>query len=458
MSKRIYISFLLLFVFALGETFAQGEPIYLTNASFEDMARPGIPPRGWYDCGRINFPNETPPDVHPEFPVPSFGVSKVAYEGGTYLGMVVRENDSWESVAQRLKTPLRAGQCYSFSIALATSKKYISKIRGSEESVNFVKPLKLRIWGGNGYCEKKELLAESGMVNNEDWEEFDFKLEPKQRANYIILEAFFKTPTLSPPNGNILLDNASAFLPIPCDEDAKPVAKKPVVQITNPGASRKRVEENFYELVTRVTNVKEKRKILLKVNGRNNRDFIFNPITNQMSVRLKLKEGINKISVRASNAAGNAKDEATIVYEPPVVTNKPVAKPEPEEPKIFRGEVLEPGKTLSINELSFKVDSYKILEDSKPALDDIFKFMQKNRKVSVEIGGHTNRFCDSEYCQELSTNRARAVVDYLISKGVDKNRLSFKGYGKTKPITLSKSATAQKKNQRVEIKIVSVGS
>ena len=83
---------------------AQDDPIELNNPSFEDFARASKEPRGWYDCG---FPGETPPDVQPSG---GFEVFKPAYEGRTYLGMVVRDNDTWESVAQRLSRPLQGGQ------------------------------------------------------------------------------------------------------------------------------------------------------------------------------------------------------------------------------------------------------------------------------------------------------------------------------------------------------------
>ena len=134
MSKRFFIACFSILLFAFGEIFAQaGQPIQLSNPSFEDFARPGQQPRGWYDCGEINYPLETAPDVHPiddESGRNNFGVTKKAFDGDTYLGMVVRENDSHESVAQRLKKSLIPGKCYSFSIYVSTSKIYKSGIRG----------------------------------------------------------------------------------------------------------------------------------------------------------------------------------------------------------------------------------------------------------------------------------------------------------------------------------------
>ncbi len=455
MSKRFLIACLSILLFSFGETSAQGDqPIELSNPSFEDFARPSNTPRGWYDCGDINYPLETAPDVHPSGGVePSFGVTSKAHDGDTYLGMVVRSNDSHESVSQRLKKPLMPGKCYSFSIYVATSKVYKSQIRGSKEFVDFVTPIKLSIKGGAGFCDPAVTLAETKLIDHAEWKEYTFKFEPKRKISYIVLEARYQTPTFNPPNGNILLDNASAIQPIPCDES---LVQKPIVKITTPSASSKDVKTKNYKLIANVKNVKEKRKILLKVNGKNSRSFTYNSATGKLTSNLRLKEGINKIVVKAANTGGNASDETTINYEIPVV--EPVAVVEPKS-EIEEGlGDLKKGETISVDQLNFEINSFKITNDSRPALNDIFKFLNENANVSVEIGGHTNRFCDTDYCQTLSTNRAKAVVDFLVQKGIPSNRLTYRGYGKTQQITFSKNAEMQKQNQRVEIKILSLGS
>ncbi len=456
MSKRFFIACLSILLFSFGETLAQGEPIELNNSSFEDFARPGQQPRGWYDCGDINFPLETPPDVHPiddDSGRNNFGVTKKAFDGDTYLGMVVRENDSYESVAQRLKKPLMPGKCYSFSIYVATSKIYKSGIRGSEEVVDFTTPIKLSIKGGLGFCDNAVSLGTTKLITHSDWKEYTFKFEPKRKITYIVFEASYQTPTFNPPNGNILLDKASAIQPIPCDEN---LVEKPIVEITSPSASPKTVKAKKYKLIANVKNVKEKRKILMKVNNRNNRSFTFNSATGKVTANLRLKEGANKIVLKAANSGGNDSDEATINYEIPVV--EPVAVEEPKSEIEEELSDLKPGETIRVDQLNFEINSFKITNDSRPVLNDIYNFLNENSRVSVEIGGHTNRFCDTEYCQTLSTNRAKAVVDFLVQKGIPSNRLTYRGYGKTQQITFSPSAEMQKKNQRVEIKILSLGS
>lgn len=453
MSKRFFIACLSILLFSLGEISAQGEPIELSNPSFEDFPRPSNTPRGWYDCGGINFPLETPPDVHPSGgEKPSFGVSLDAADGDTYLGLVVRENDSHESVSQRLKRPLQPGKCYSFSISVATSKIYKSGIRDSDEERDFITPIKLRIRGGNGYCRTDIPLAETKLITNNDWKEFTFKFEPNRKVTYIVLEAWYKKPTFNPPNGNILLDNASAIQPIPCDETLE---QKPIVKITTPSTSPIIVKTKKYKLIANVKNVKEKRKVLLKVNGKNIRSFTFNSANGKVTSNLKLKEGENKIIVKAANSGGNDSDDTTINYEIP---EKVIVEVVPETPLEKEFRELKTGETIRVDQLNFEINSFKITNDSRPVLDDIYKILNKNANVVIEIGGHTNRFCDTEYCQTLSTNRAKAVVDFLVQKGIPSNRLTYRGYGKTQQITFSKNAEMQKQNQRVEIKILSLGS
>lgn len=217
---------LLPFIFIGQNLIGQNGPIIIVNPSFEAIPGEGSlngpMPRGWYDCG---FPGETVPDVHPK-EGGAFQVTKESFDGNTYIGMVVRENDTWERISQRLTAPLEAGKCYEFSIALCRSELYVSPSRVDGEMKNYTTPAKLRIWGGASYCERSELLAESPMVVNTRWLKYDFRFEPAQTHNFFVLEVFYKTPTPFPYNGNILLDNASNIVPIPCKE-ATVVADKP---------------------------------------------------------------------------------------------------------------------------------------------------------------------------------------------------------------------------------------
>ena len=101
--------------------------IKLNNTGFEGTPGPGKNYiSGWKDCGRSRFPDESPVDLQPG----SFDVTLRPHEGRSYLGMVNRDNDTWESVTQQLIKPLKEGECYTFSLYLASSPKYKSNARG----------------------------------------------------------------------------------------------------------------------------------------------------------------------------------------------------------------------------------------------------------------------------------------------------------------------------------------
>ena len=158
--KTIHLLFLSLF--SLGVFAQKSESISLRNPSFEDFYRAGHPPRGWFDCGASG---ETPPDIHPGEP-PLFGVRTLPADGNTYLGMVVRDNDTKESIGQQLSSPLLAGHTYRFSIQLTQSEWYISRSRMTNKETNYTTPVVLRIYGGQSLCDRQELLAESPPIES----------------------------------------------------------------------------------------------------------------------------------------------------------------------------------------------------------------------------------------------------------------------------------------------------
>jgi hypothetical protein len=184
------------------------DTIWLKNPSFEDEPSHSHTPDGWFDCG---FAGETPTDIQPNG---LFGVIQTAFRDSTYVGMVVRDNNTWEAIGQKLKKPLRKNTKYAFSIYACQSEKYVSNSRITEKEVNYSTPAVIRIWLGNVECEKKELVAQSDGINFKNWKKLDFTIAPKDNYRYIIIEAYYIRVFKSVYNGNILIDNASAIVPI----------------------------------------------------------------------------------------------------------------------------------------------------------------------------------------------------------------------------------------------------
>ncbi len=473
MRQYFILSILLFLAFSSHQVMAQDQIIRLKNPSFEDIPRAGYPPQSWTDCG---FPGESPPDIQPG----EFGASKAAYDGNTYMGLVVRDNDSWERVSQRLSKPIQADQCYSFSMFLARSNIYLSASQLTNTMVQYSTPCVLRIWGGDDRCSKNERLAESELVTSNDWRQFDFKFEPTQTHTYILFEVFYKTPTLFPYNGNILLDNASPITPISCDEEIMAV-KVPEVDFVVPESTMK-VDDKGITVQAQIKQVSPDINITFTMNGKANTNFDFNPNTGVFQADLrKFKKGKNTLVLKAANQGGVSEDRATLIYElpkpavadvavtppppPPAYEAPTPSKETPTKPAVVKEDKkiegiarkdMKKGQTIKLSKLYFGINQSTIGANSYGALNEIYDFLKYNEDVVIEIGGHTNGNCDDEYCDELSKTRAKAVADYLAKKGIAGERLEYKGYGKRNPISSNKTAVGRKKNQRVEIKILSM--
>ena len=387
-----------------------GDPVALGNGSFEDIPRQAQAPSGWYDCG---FSGESAVDVHPASvrqgdTASFFNVTHAAFDGNTYLGMVVRDNETYEAVGQRLREPLQAGKCYTFSVYLARAKQYVSQSRVSDVPANYDTPAKLRIWGGSSYCNRKEIIAESAPVKNVEWLQYNFRFEPKTTHTYLLLEAYYKTPMLVPYNGNLLLDAAGKIVPVACQEDDVPeqpldddlLADVPEQTVTPPRPPAPKPP--------------------------------------------------------AAQPAPTQRAEAIASTQPTPPRPRPAAEAAPKLEGLSRQQ-LRAGSVVSIEKLYFKADSSAINMASLPVLDQVYDFLDAHDDVVIEVGGHTNGQPPHEFCDALSAARAEAVVDYLAGKGIPRQRLYAKGYGKRRPRATNRTATGRRRNQRVEIKVLSVG-
>jgi len=115
---------------------------------------------------------------------------------------------------------------------------------------------------------------------------------------------------------------------------------------------------------------------------------------------------------------------------------------------------IETGKSVVMKNIFFDTDSYNIKSESYTELDKLVSFMTLNSGIKVEIGGHTDNVGQKDYNLTLSENRAKSVYDYIVSKGISKERLSYKGYGMTKPIVDNDTLENRAKNRRTEFKII----
>ncbi|NNE08148.1 MAG: OmpA family protein, partial [Gemmatimonadetes bacterium] len=105
----------------------------------------------------------------------------------------------------------------------------------------------------------------------------------------------------------------------------------------------------------------------------------------------------------------------------------------------------------NLNGVHFEFNSAKLKLGSQQILDELVRALKANPDVNVQIEGHTDDVGSASYNKDLSGKRAKAVVDYLISKGINGSRLSPQGYGEERPIASNKTPEGRLENRRVEV-------
>jgi outer membrane protein OmpA-like peptidoglycan-associated protein len=111
------------------------------------------------------------------------------------------------------------------------------------------------------------------------------------------------------------------------------------------------------------------------------------------------------------------------------------------------------GSTTVLRNVFFETASYALKKESEVELDKLAEFLKLNATVSGEIAGHTDNVGDRKMNQTLSENRAKTVHQYLVNKGIDPARLTFKGYADLQPLVPNDSDVNRAQNRRTEFRI-----
>jgi OOP family OmpA-OmpF porin len=131
----------------------------------------------------------------------------------------------------------------------------------------------------------------------------------------------------------------------------------------------------------------------------------------------------------------------------PAPAPKPEPKPEPKPKPVAE-------KVTFAADVNFDFDKATIKPAGKSKLDDLAsKVGTVNLEVVIAIG-HADEIGSDEYNQKLSVRRAEAVKAYLVSKGIEANRIYTEGKGKKQPIASNKTKEGRAKNRRVEIEVI----
>ena len=111
---------------------------------------------------------------------------------------------------------------------------------------------------------------------------------------------------------------------------------------------------------------------------------------------------------------------------------------------------IEKGNKVVLKNIFFETDSYVLKDESKIELNKLISFLNFNKVVNIEISGYTDNVGGVEHNQLLSENRAKAVYTFLVNNKINKNRLSYKGYGENNPISSNNTEEGKALNRRTE--------
>lgn len=127
-------------------------------------------------------------------------------------------------------------------------------------------------------------------------------------------------------------------------------------------------------------------------------------------------------------------------YEHPFLKNVPL-------------QPIDTGASIVLNNIFFPTNRYDLKPESEVELAKLISFLKNNPTVKIQLSGHTDNQGNPQSNQILSENRAKAVYNYLVDHAIDASRLTYKGYGQTKPIATNDTPEGRQLNRRTEMKI-----
>lgn len=114
---------------------------------------------------------------------------------------------------------------------------------------------------------------------------------------------------------------------------------------------------------------------------------------------------------------------------------------------------IEVGQVVRLNNVFFDFDKWDLRPESFLELDRVVQLLKDNPAIEIEMSAHTDSKGSDEYNFKLSDNRARSVMEYILSKGIDSKRITSHGYGESQPVATNETDDGRQLNRRVEFKI-----
>ena len=159
-----------------------------------------------------------------------------------------------------------------------------------------------------------------------------------------------------------------------------------------------------------------------------------------------MKRNAERGFMNSTAPATNQKISPDSLFSPGAVSNGKKT-PSPQVP------ILKTDSLITLSEFLFEVNSYKLKAEHFTELNQLSQYLLAHPALKISVTGHTDNTGEERNNVTLSARRAETVAEYLVSKGVNYNRVTFKGLGSAQPIMSNQTTTGRSKNRRVEILI-----
>lgn len=371
--------------------------------------------------------------------------------GNSYAGMVLWEKhftetknynvNSREYLQTKFITPLKRNKLYCIHFYFANAKKTMYSIDGLGVAItkNQIKSHRR----GTLILQRPQLFNKPGnILNDTDWIEFSGVYRAKGGENFFTIGNFFDNSTTTVELNKrenldstlvyayYLIDDINVFeveTAYECDCQNKNIYSydpfaddfdKKLGYNTNHGIA----EDNFYS------------------NNNNNQNN--NNINNSVSVNYD--ENNNTISQNNNNIQNT--DDNNNVQNPLFIATSQISETNFNNAKV--------GDKFLLNRIFFEFNSSELLGISYFELDNLFEILDKSTSIKIEIRGHTDNVGTETYNKKLSISRAESVYNYLLEKGISKNRMKYRGFGTTIPLADNTTEEGRRQNRRVEVLIM----
>ena len=142
-------------------------------------------------------------------------------------------------------------------------------------------------------------------------------------------------------------------------------------------------------------------------------------------------------------------DDVRLFKIPPIIATPPSDSP-------LSNFAPKEGEVVNLSRIYFEHDRVDFMPRALIQLRQLFEFLNRYPEMKVEIRGHTDNVGTSDYNQKLSERRSAAVVNWLASKGIERQRLFSRGFGSNEAISSNETSIGRSQNRRVEVKVISL--